>query len=68
MIAKQSDSTVNTKRLYTIKELAAEIGGTKWFWRSMIWDAQLPYVQVGKKMFVDKNDVDAFIEKNKHRN
>jgi excisionase family DNA binding protein len=68
MTAKESKQAANTKRLFTIKELAAEIGGTKWFWRSMIWDAQLPCVRVGKKMFVDRNDVEAFIEKNKHRN
>jgi excisionase family DNA binding protein len=68
MTEKQSDSTGNAKRLFSIKELAAEIGGTKWFWRSMIWDAELPCVRVGKKMFVDRNDVEAFIEKNKHRN
>jgi hypothetical protein len=68
MVAKQSNSTVSTKRLFAIRELAAEIGGTVWFWRSQIWDGQIPYVQVGKKMFVDKNDVEAFIAKNKHRN
>jgi len=68
METKKSNPTVFTKRLYSIKELATEIGGTKWFWRSMIWDAQLPCVRVGKKMFVDKNDIEAFIEKNKHRN
>jgi hypothetical protein len=68
MTGKQSNPTVSTKRLFAIRELAAEIGGTVWFWRSQIWDGQLPYVQIGKKMFVDKNDVDAFIEKNKHRN
>ena len=68
METKQFNPTVNTKRLFSIKELAAEIGGTKWFWRSQIWDGQLQYVQVGKKMFVDRNDVEVFIEKNKHRN
>ena len=59
MTAKQSNPTVFTKRLHRIKELATEIGGTKWFWRSMIWDAQLPFVRVGKKMFVDRNQKDA---------
>jgi len=68
MTAKKSQPTVNTKRLFSIKELASEIGGTIWFWRSMIWDAQIPYVQVGKKMFVDTKDIDVFIEKNKHMN
>jgi hypothetical protein len=68
MTAKQSQSTVSAKRLFSIKELASEIGGTIWFWRTMIWDGQIPYMQVGKKMFVDTKDIEVFIEKNKHRN
>ena len=60
--------TVPVKRLYSIKELASLIGATEWFWRSQIWDGQLPYVQVGKKMFVDYRDVENFIEKNKFKN
>jgi excisionase family DNA binding protein len=59
---------VPTKRLYSIKELVAYIGATEWFWRSQIWDGQLPYVQIGRKMFVDRDDVDAFIQKNKYQN
>ncbi|MCJ7484117.1 MAG: helix-turn-helix domain-containing protein [Thermodesulfovibrionales bacterium] len=53
------------KRLYSIKELVAHIGATEWFWRTQIWDGTLPYVQVGKKMFVDREDVDDFIQRNK---
>ena len=68
MTAKHSQSTVSAKRLFSIKELASEIGGTIWFWRSMIWNGQIPYMQVGKKMFVDTKDIEVFIEKNKHRN
>lgn len=68
METKQCNPTVSTKRLFSIMELAAEIGGTKWFWRSQIWDGEIPFVQVGKKMFVDRYDIDVFIEKNKHRN
>lgn len=56
------------KRLYSIKELVAEIGATEWFWRSQIWDGQLPYVQVGRKMFIDHGDVENFIQGNKHHN
>ncbi len=56
---------VPKKRLYSIKELAAEIGATEWFWRSQIWDGQLPFVQVGRKMLVDSNDVEQFITKHK---
>ena len=57
---------VPTKRLFSIRELALEIGATEWFWRSQIWDGQLPYVQVGRKMFVDSKDIETFINNNKH--
>jgi excisionase family DNA binding protein len=58
---------VSKKRLYSIKELVAEIGATEWFWRSQIWDGQLPFVKVGRKMFIDRNDVEQFITKNKSK-
>ncbi len=59
---------VPRKRLYSIKELVALIGATEWFWRSQIWDGQLSYIQVGRKQFVDHQDVETFIEKNKFKN
>ncbi len=59
---------VPIKRLYSIKELVMEIGATEWFWRSQIWDGKLSFVQVGRKMFVDQNDVEKFIAANKHQN
>ena len=59
---------VPKKRLYLIKELVAEIGATAWFWRSQIWDGELPFVQVGRKMFVDSEDIEKFIQRNKQTN
>ena len=59
---------VPKKRLYSIKELVSLIGATEWFWRSQIWDGQLAFVQVGKKMFIDYQDIDNFIQKNKSTN
>lgn len=59
---------VPKKRLYSIKELVAEIGATAWFWRSQIWDGELPFVQVGRKMFVDSEDIEQFIQRNKQTN
>lgn len=63
---KKKTSTL--KRLLSIKDLVAVMGATEWFWRSQIWDGQLQYVQVGKKIFVDREDVESFIQRNKHRN
>jgi len=59
---------VPAKRLYSIKELVREVGATAWFWRTQIWDGQLPYVQVGKKMFIDREDIEKFIQMHKHNN
>ena len=56
---------VPAKRLYSIKELVAEIGATEWFWRSQIWGGQLPYVQIGRKMLIDITDIEIFINKHK---
>jgi excisionase family DNA binding protein len=68
MIKGHCAQSVPMKRLYTIKELVAVFGATPWFWRSQIWDGQLPYVQVGRKMLIDNKDVETFIEKNKSTN
>ena len=65
MVRSGCAQNVPTKRLYSIKELVKEIGGTTWFWRTQIWDGQLPYVQVGRKMLIDRNDIEAFIQKHK---
>ncbi|MFZ5572176.1 MAG: DNA-binding protein [Thermodesulfobacteriota bacterium] len=68
MKTRNCAQTVPTKRLYSIKELVAEIGATKWFWRSQIWAGHLPVIQVGRKMFIDRQDIDAFLQKYKLRN
>ena len=59
--------TLFQKRLYSIKELVSLIGVTEWFWRSQIWDGKLPFVQVGRKMLIDSNDLEKFIQKHKMR-
>ena len=68
MVATGCAHNVPKKRLYSIKELVVEIGATEWFWRSQIWDGQLPFVQVGRKMFVDLEDIESFIQRNKNKN
>ena len=65
MVRSNCAHNVPMKRLYSIKELVCEIGATEWFWRTQIWDGQLPYVQVSRKMLIDHEDVEKFIQKNK---
>ena len=68
MVKTSCAHTVPQKRLYSIKELVSMIGATEWFWRSQIWDGELAYVQIGRKQFIDYQDVENFIQKNKHAN
>lgn len=62
---KGCNQLVTIKRLLSLKEVVKEIGGTMWFWRSQIWAGRIPVVQVGKKQWIDMQDLNAFIESNK---
>jgi len=62
---KTKDAKIVNKRLYTIKEMTNELGATDWFWRTQIWAGRLPFVQVGRKIFVDRQDIEVFIEEHK---
>jgi excisionase family DNA binding protein len=62
---KTEDVKIVKKRLYTIKEMTNELGATDWFWRTQIWAGRLPFVQVGRKIFVDRQDIEVFIEEHK---
>ena len=55
------------KRLYTLKEAAEYLGRSEWGVRDLIWKHTIPIVkqQGCRKMYLDINDLDAFIEKNK---
>ncbi len=56
---------VPKKRLLSLKELVKEFGVTMWFWRTQIWDGKLPYMQLGRKILVDSQDVEKFINTEK---
>ena len=55
------------KRLYTLKEAAEYLWRSVWGMRDLIWSQVIPVVkQYGsRKMYIDIEDLEAFIEKNK---
>ena len=67
MIENICAQDVPTKRLFSVKELVKEIGATEWYWRTQMWTGRLPFVQVGRKKLVDREDIEKFISKNKHQ-
>ncbi len=54
-------------RLMTIKQASLFLGLTTWALRERIWSGQLPVVTFpgGKKQFLDRNDLEGFIQRNK---
>lgn len=55
------------KRLYTIAEAGLYLGRTVWSMRELIWKGELPTVRVGRRIHLDINDLDTFIDKHKIR-
>jgi hypothetical protein len=54
-------------RLLTLKAAAEFLGLTVWGMRERIWAGQIPVVRFpgGRKMFVDRQDLESFIQSNK---
>ncbi|MEW6214965.1 MAG: helix-turn-helix domain-containing protein [Nitrospirota bacterium] len=54
-----------TKRLYSIKEASLYLGRSVWAVREMLWAGKIPYVKDGRRILLDIQDMDSWIEKNK---
>lgn len=53
------------KRLYSLPEAAEYLGRSEWSMRRLVWSGELPHVRCGKRVHVDIQDMDKFIESNK---
>lgn len=67
---EKTQGIVNPKlspRLLPLKKAAEYLGLTTWAMRERIWAGDIPVVRFpgGRKMFIDINDIEAFIVKNK---
>ncbi len=62
-----NDPSLRHKRLFTLKEAAAYLGRSEWSMRELVWAGTIPVVKTGgsRKIFVDIQDLDAFISQNK---
>ena len=54
-------------RLLSLKKAAEYLGLTTWAMRERIWAGEIPVIRFngGRKMFIDVQDVEQFIEQNK---
>ena len=55
------------KRLYSIKESAVYLGRTACAVREMLWAGKMPYVKDGKRIMIDIQDMNKWIDRNKIR-
>ena len=55
------------KRLYSIKEGAFYLGRTVWAVREMLWAGKMPFVKDGKRILIDIQDMNEWIDKSKTR-
>jgi excisionase family DNA binding protein len=52
-------------RLLRIGEAAHYIGATPWFVRSLIWGREIPFVKLGKRLLLDRGDLDRYVDSQK---
>lgn len=55
------------KRLYSIGESAVYLGRSVCAVREMLWAGKMPYVKDGRRILLDINDMNAWIDRNKTR-
>jgi excisionase family DNA binding protein len=52
-------------RLLPVKQAAEYLGCTVWAVRSLIWNREIPFLRLGKRLLLDKADLDRLIEARK---
>ena len=55
------ENQIPIKRFFTIREAATYLGRGVYGVRTLIWNGKLPVIRDGRKMFVDKEDLDAYM-------
>ncbi len=64
---RKNNNDPSPKRLFTLKEAAQYLGRSEWSMRELIWAGISPVVKASgsRKIFIDIQDLDAFISRNK---
>ena len=54
-----------SKRLYCLKNASVYLDMGLHGVRNLVWNGQIPVVKIGRKQFIDINDLDKFVSQNK---
>lgn len=60
-----SNKTQILKRLFTVREAARYIGRTENAVREMVWSGKLPSVRADRRVMIDIQDLERWIESNR---
>ena len=52
-------------RLLGVQDAARYLGATAWFVRTLIWQQRIAFCKFGKRLLIDRADLDAFIAAHK---
>lgn len=50
------------RRYFRIAEAAAYLNSTPWFIRTLIWKRAIPFITIGKRHVIDRQDLDLYVE------
>lgn len=56
-----------SKRLLSVQEAAAYLAISHWSIRNLIHNGTLPAVRIGRRLLLDKNDLDSLVEVHKQQ-
>lgn len=60
-------SAVGGPRLLAVRDAAVYLGLTPWQVRGLVWAGTLPSVRIGRRLYLDRRDLDALPDRLKHR-
>jgi len=66
-MGKVSITDISTKRLFTIQEAGFYLALSQWTIREHISNGLLPFVRIGRRILLDRIDLDDVIKSNKER-
>lgn len=55
------------RRLFTISEAGAYLALGPWRVRNLIWAGELAFIKLGRRILVDRKDLDAFLDSKKQK-
>jgi excisionase family DNA binding protein len=55
------------RRLFTINEAGAYLALGPWRVRSLIWAGELAFIKLGRRILIDRKDLDALLDSKKQK-